>query len=90
MSEQTAEEKATADYIASVADPIKVLLSGKPAFIQGAVLGELLALWLIGHPDFMRKSLLKTHMHYVRSLIPGSELEVFAPSGHPNNGQRAP
>lgn len=87
MSPKTAHDKAIAEVIEAVLEPIKFILRGKPAFIQGAVLGEALSLWLIGHPDFMREDLLKEHIKYVRSLIPESEAEVFGASGHPNNGQ---
>jgi hypothetical protein len=86
MSEPTADDKAMADAASKVLEPIKIILAGHSPFIQGAALGQALALWLVGHPDFLRERLMMTHMKYVRSLLPGTELEIFGPSGHPSNG----
>jgi hypothetical protein len=54
------------------------ILKGHPAPIQGAVLADLLAIWLAGHvieddpaqTDRLRNSILKMHMGKVRELIP--------------------
>jgi hypothetical protein len=53
-------------------------LAGKPAQVQGAVLADLLAMWLAGHvfrvscdaTRTLRQELLQMHLKTVRQLIP--------------------
>jgi len=61
-------------------------LAGRPAEIQGAVLADLLATWLIGHrvpgdPEAqaaMREELLQLHIATVRKLVVAADdLEPF-------------
>lgn len=40
---------------------------------QGAAIRELMALWLLGHDDDMRKGLLRNQIAQVRELIEGRE-----------------
>jgi hypothetical protein len=64
---------------------IKPLLAGIPSEIQGAVLADLLSLWLAGHlapgnpveTDKFRAFLLDNHIAAVRALIPSSEQELL-------------
>jgi hypothetical protein len=57
---------------------IRPILAGNPAPVQGAVLADLLALWLAGHaaPDndgateILRERVLEAHLKTVRELIP--------------------
>ena len=82
---EASDGKEIAQAVEEILLAIKPLLAGKPSFIQGAALGELLSLFLVGHPNHMREPLLEAHLHYVRSLIPESEREVFGEKGHPGN-----
>lgn len=53
---------------------IRPLLAGRPPPVQGAVLAELLSIWLAGHhPAQIREPLLQAHLQTVRSLIPVNE-----------------
>ena len=64
------------DEVLEIVAPIKALLAGKPPEIQGAVLAELLAVWLAGHhvagdaeaTRKVRADLLAAHCHAVRLL----------------------
>lgn len=67
----------------SVADSIKPLLAGHGGDIQGAVLVELVALHIAGHPPQMREGMLSLHVDSVRHMVPVVESELFGPRGHP-------
>jgi hypothetical protein len=72
---------------------VRPLLAGFPSEIQGAVLADLLSLWLAGHlvpgnreeTDSLRAFLLNQHIDAVRSLIPSSEAEIL--EGLPAEGE---
>jgi len=57
---------------------IRPLLAGNPAQVQGAVLADLLAMWLAGHVSLKsreateanREELLAMHIETVRQLVP--------------------
>lgn len=56
-----------------IAERIKPLLAGREPEIQGAVLAELLSLWLAGHyqgGEQLIDTLLTHHIDHVRQLIP--------------------
>jgi Lar family restriction alleviation protein len=55
------------------------------AYVQGAVLADLLATWLAGHPNFVRESILSLHIKVVRELVPVNEAQLFGGRGHPQN-----
>lgn len=65
------------DAVVALEQKIMPLLGGQPADIQGAVLADLLSIWLAGHiapgdpagTDELREMLLKQHMEFVRRLI---------------------
>lgn len=64
--------------IVRLLDRVTPLFAGHPPAVQGAVLAELLALWLAGHAaegdqaqtDQLRQDLLAAHLASVRELIP--------------------
>lgn len=65
---------------------IQPLLRGHPPFVQGAVLADLVSLWLAGHimPGDpvatlkVRKEFLEDWLATVWSLVPASEEEILA------------
>jgi hypothetical protein len=63
----------------------KIALRGKNPDIQSAALGELLALWLAGHPDVVREEMFEHWIALVRTLVESVEGELFAGKGHPQN-----
>lgn len=62
---------------------IKPLLAGWHPATQGAVLADLVAIWLASHPPGVRDSLLDFQVQNVRRLIPVNERIIFGPAGHP-------
>jgi hypothetical protein len=67
-----------ADEVAATAARIKPLLADKPYAVQGAVLADLLAIWLVGivcegdqaATNALRDQLLTMHIDTVRELVP--------------------
>jgi hypothetical protein len=64
---------------------IRPHLAGLPSEVQGAILADLLSLWLAGHivpgnrreTDSLRSVLLRQHVKAVREMIPSSEAEIL-------------
>lgn len=68
------------DDVGRLVEAIRPILGGKPPPIQGAVLADLLAIWLAGHCTAdaatnaaVREELLSAHIAMVRELIPVNE-----------------
>jgi len=62
---------------------IAEMLKGRPAPLQGAILGELAARWLVGHPPELRDKSLDTWVWLIRRLIQEQEKMLFGPGGYP-------
>jgi hypothetical protein len=56
--------------VAEIVDGIRPLLGGQHPAVQGAVIADLLAIWLAGHDHDIREALLDSHLGHVRELIP--------------------
>jgi hypothetical protein len=60
--------------VEAIVEQIRPLLAGHDAAIQGAVLADLLAMWLAGHvgesAEQAREILLHNNIEMVRKLIP--------------------
>lgn len=54
----------------ALVERIRPILAGNHPAVQGAVLADLLAIWLAGHPAELRHELLTMHDATVRKLIP--------------------
>jgi hypothetical protein len=61
---------------------IKPLLAGKSPELQGAVLADLLALFIAGHHPGLREEILLLHIEAVRALVEPNEAMMF-PDGLP-------
>lgn len=67
---------------------IHPLLAGQPAAVQGFVLADLLATWLVGHvipedapaTDLLRERLIKIHIKTVRKIVPLNAARLWAES----------
>jgi hypothetical protein len=71
--------------VTRLVETIRPLLAGKGAPIQGAVLADLLAIWLAGHimtddaaTAELREELLANHIAMVRRLIGPNEAEMMS------------
>jgi len=80
--ETTSGEQAT--QVSEIVDEIKPILAGNPPEVQGAVIADLLAIWLVGHPPQIREEALAFHIDAVRELIEVEDALAFGPAGHPD------
>jgi hypothetical protein len=62
---------------------IRPMLAGHHPSVQGAVLADLLAVWIVGHYPEARDEILQLHIDTVRELIPVTEKEIFGDDGFP-------
>lgn len=53
----------------NIAAKIRPLLAGHGPEVQGAVLAELLSIWLAGFPPEMREDMLAMHIEHMRPLV---------------------
>lgn len=74
---------AQTEEIVRVAKRIHPFLTGRSPDMQGAILADLLATWLAGHPPWMRDEILAMHVDGVRQLVPVNERLMFGERGHP-------
>jgi hemerythrin len=66
---------------------VSALLAGRPRHVQGAVLADLLAMWLAGHinardrgaTQTLREEVLAKQLQTVRELIPVNAKAIGAP-----------
>jgi hypothetical protein len=61
------------------------VLAGLGPETQGAVLADLLAIWLSGFPRQAREEMLQAHLAGMRPLIEMNERIRFGEAGHPQN-----
>jgi hypothetical protein len=62
---------------------LQLRLKGYPPELQGAVLADLLSIWLAGHAPIVREEILQLHIAHVRELIEINEKLIFGEQGHP-------
>lgn len=70
------------ETVRDMVSEIGTILHGKGPAIQGAVLADLLAMWLAGHvagedTEEIRRDLLESHIKVVRELIPENEKVIL-------------
>jgi len=66
-----------------VVDRIKKILAHREPEFQGAVLGELVAIFVAAHHPALRDMAIDMHVGLVRELVPVIERELFGPGGFP-------
>jgi hypothetical protein len=69
---------------------IRPLLAGRAPEVQGAVLGELVSLFIAGHHPDLRDAMLDEHIKLVRGLVPESEKESTKARMEPTPSLSAP
>lgn len=77
--------EAKARESAELVKQIAPMLHGRDPGVTGGALCDLLAMWLAGHPDFIREDMLAFHMCSVMELIGPNEKIIFSGGGHPQN-----
>ena len=63
---------------------LQPMLKGHPPELQGAVLADLLAIFLAGHAPQIREEILRVHLAQMRPLIAVNEKIIFGGKGHPS------
>ena len=58
--------------VTEIVERIRPILGGHHAAVQGAVVADLLAIWLAGHQADLREALLDKHIDTVRELVPAN------------------
>jgi hypothetical protein len=77
--------KISGPEAAKMLDECSRALVGHEPYVQGAVLADLLAMWLADHTvvgdrkatDLLRENLLKEHVQAVRALVPVNEQRMI-------------
>jgi hypothetical protein len=79
------DEDEDANAVGPLVEAIRPILADKPPQIQGAVLADLLSMWLAGHGPGggdaaaqMRELLLAEHVELVRKLVPLNEAHLLS------------
>ena len=81
MSDEYTGRRPTMREITEMVNKIKKHMRGKGPELQGAVLCDLLAMFLAGHHPSLRDDVLEVHLHTVRALVPVNEAALFAHYG---------
>jgi hypothetical protein len=63
--------------VEAIEERMKALLAGQHPALQGAVLANLIALFIAGHHESMRSEMLSLHVATVRDLIPLRAAEIW-------------
>ena len=63
-------DEVSVEDIEAVREQIRPLLIGKSLLLQGAVLADLTAIWIAGHPPEMRETIFNMQNDTIRELIP--------------------
>jgi hypothetical protein len=80
------KKRIKATDVAPIVDRIKPLLAGHDPSLQGAILGDLVAMFLAGHPPGIREEIFQMHIDLVRQLTEVNEKIMFGDAGHPSGG----
>jgi hypothetical protein len=77
------KDETTARRVVNKANKVRSLLAGLPPDMQGAILCDLLATWLVGFPPQVREEMLEMHLAMLRPLIDVNDMIQYGPQGHP-------
>lgn len=80
-----ADNEETKRQFNMMEDAIRPLLAGHEPGLQGAVLADLVALWVAAHAPPLREEMLDGLITLIRSLISVNDQMMFGPKGHPYN-----
>jgi len=77
MSDEYTGKRPTVREVTDLVNKIKWHLRGTGPELQGAVLCDLLAMFLAGHHPTLRDDVLEIHLNTVRALVPVNEAALF-------------
>jgi hypothetical protein len=75
------DHAADALEVERVVEKIKPLLAGRSPDVQGAILADLLALYIAGHHPAMREEVMQLTIETARKLIEPNEQAIFEQRG---------
>ncbi len=73
------DKRDEVETILALSKQMGSLLAGHPPGIQGAVLAELLSMWVAGHHPAMRKEILDHHNAMLPKLIEINSKNIWGP-----------
>ena len=76
-------DRARAAEALALSREIRPFLARRGPELQGAILADLVSVWLAGHAPPLREIILADWIKAVRELIPASEAEIFGDSIRP-------
>jgi hypothetical protein len=82
IDDTTAEDFARECF--DIVARLKPLMAGHGPAMQGAVLADLISLWVAGHAPDSREGMMKLLFDHVTALVPESDKELFGERGHPD------
>ena len=88
--ERSQGHKTTSRDAIEVSKKMERMLHGLAPELQGAVICDLLAIWLAGHAPVLRPGMLKIHLEQLLPLIETNEKMIFGEFGHPARTKGAP
>lgn len=85
IDDRTADEFARECF--DIVARLKPLIAGHGPAMQGAVLADLISLWVAGHEPASREGMMDLLFDHASALVPESEKEIFGEAGHPAGRQ---
>jgi hypothetical protein len=83
-----AEARRAMKLAKKISRKLHPLFANQGPQIQGAILADLVATWLVGFPKGVRADLLQMHIEYAVRMIPVNEAMLHGDAGHPQNAQQ--
>lgn len=85
IADTTAEDFAR--QVTDIVARLKPMMAGHGPAMQGAVIADLVSLWVAGHPPAEREGMFDLLCDHAWALVPASEMEMFGEAGHPARRQ---
>lgn len=63
-------------------------MEGRHPSVQGAIIADMLATWLVGHAPPLREAVLDHTIELAKALLPINEAIIFMGDGHPATWER--
>ena len=76
-SEDVMKAKVQATKATALSGAIAPMLNGNESGVVGAVLGDLVSIWLAGHRKEDREAILQSFIEYTRDMVSASVEQAF-------------
>lgn len=81
--EEVGQQSVDPDWHDDTVEAIRPLLAGRAPQQQGAVLLDLVAIWVVGHHPAMRNEVLELWVKAVKGMVPVVHEELYGEDGFP-------